>query len=83
MNAGPLQYPCTHIATPQEHDRDPGFLCCNAQPGQPCIWAARYDGLTDPPFHSDRIEAAANGWTSQGTLDPESFREAVLDSGLV
>lgn len=83
MNTNPLQQPCTHVATPQEADRDPMYQACSAAPGQPCVWAARYDGVTDPPFHSERLEAAANAATLQSTLDTETFREAVLDTGLV
>lgn len=83
MTPGPLQQPCTHIATPQERDRDPRYLACNADPGQPCTWATRYDGLANPPFHSERLEAAALETTEDHPLDPESFREAVLETGLV
>ena len=83
MYTNPLQQPCSHIATPGEHDRDPNYLSCNAQPGQPCVWAARYDGVVDPLFHSERIEAAANAGTPPSALDSEHFRQDVLESGLV
>ena len=83
MNTDPLQQPCTHTATPQEQDRDPNYGACSAKPGQPCVWAARYDGHPDPQFHSERLEAAVAETTLQSTLDTETFREAVLDTGLV
>ena len=83
MTPTPLQQPCTHIATPQERNRDQHYLGCNAAPGQACLWAIRYDGLTDPPFHSERIEAGANQPSLNPTLDPEAFRAAVLETGLI
>ncbi len=83
MTSSPLQQPCTHIATPQEHSRDPHYPGCNAVSGQPCLWAARYDGIPDPPFHSERLEAAANQPTLHPTIDPEAFRDAILKTGLV
>ena len=83
MTTDPLQLACPHIATPQEQDRDPNYLSCNADPGQPCVWSARYDGLSDPPFHAERLEAAAAGTDLRDILNPEAFREAVLNTGLV
>ncbi len=92
MPIDPLQIPCFHIATPQEQDRDPDFLACKAGPGQPCTWAGRYDGVTDPLFHAERLEAAAAAQATLATanqaelhfaLATETFREAILDTGLV
>ena len=83
MTLTPLQQPCSHIPTPQERDRDPRYLGCNAAPGQPCLWATRYDGLTDPPFHSERLESAAQQPLPCPPIDPESFRAAILNSGLI
>jgi hypothetical protein len=83
MPTDPLQQPCAHLATPQERERDPDYQSCGAAQGQPCRWAARYDDVVDPPFHSERLEAAASQAELQSTLDTETFREAVLDTGLV
>jgi hypothetical protein len=93
MTAAAIQNACTHVATPQEQERDPNYRTCNAQPGEPCTWAKRHDGLPDPVFHAERLEQAA-GTAFQGqnmtdtaalqsSLDTETFREAILDTGLV
>ena len=84
--ANPLQHPCLHTATPAERKRDPDYQACTAQPGQPCRWARRYDGMVDPPFHSERLECAAAAQTSPDratVLDAQAFRDAVLGTGLV
>ncbi|HLI76282.1 MAG TPA: hypothetical protein VKV02_04995 [Acidobacteriaceae bacterium] len=80
---GPLELACSHIATPQERERDPGYLACAAAPGQPCVWALRFDGVTDPPFHSERLEAGLADTKLAEALDTQTFREAVLETGLV
>lgn len=83
MTPDPLQQPCLHAATPQEADRDPLYQGCAATPGQPCLWAARFDGVADPTFHTERLEAAAREADLASTLDTETFREAILSTGLV
>ena len=79
----PLHLPCLHLATSQELERDPGYQACAAQPGQPCTWAQRFDGFTNPTFHTERLESAANNLTPGSPLDINAIREAVLASGLV
>ena len=95
MPIDPLTTACLHVATPQEFERDPGYRTCNAAVGEPCNWAKRYDGVVDPPFHAERIESAAADQANliaeqaaeqrdmQSALETETFREAVLDTGLV
>ena len=82
VSQNPLHHTCPHTATPEEQTRDPEYLACNATPGLPCIWARRYDGVFDPPFHSERLESA----TPPAAMTPESrerFNEEVLATGLV
>lgn len=86
MKNNPLTQACLHLATPEEQQRDPGYLACNAQPGQPCTWARRYDGLPNPAFHSQRIEAAVSPDATAPATDTQAataFRDAVLATGLV
>lgn len=83
MTPDPQQQPCLHAPTPQEHDRDPGYQGCTAQPGEPCTWAIRFDQAVNPSFHTERLEAAAREADLASTLDTETFREAILDTGLV
>ena len=91
MPIEPLQVACLHMATAEEKDRDPIYVLCGAGASQPCTWAKRYDGVEDPPFHSERLEAAmadeatkaAEEGRLRDTLDRETFREIVLDTGLV
>lgn len=91
MPIDPLTTPCLHVATPQELERDPDYRTCNAATGEPCRWARRYDGAANPPFHAERMESAAADQASlaaeqgemQSALEIETFREAVLDTGLV
>lgn len=81
MPSSPLAFPCLHLATAQELARDPHYTACNAEPGQPCHWANRYDGQLNPPFHSERLEQLLSG--SDTPLDPTLLRETILDTGLV
>lgn len=84
MTFNPLSQACLHVATAAEQQRDPAFLACNAQPGRPCTWARRYDGQPNPPFHSERLEAALTPSAIQpSAADSEAFRNAVLQTGLV
>lgn len=83
MSTDPLLFACLHLPTTAEQERDPGYRGCGAQAGQACQWSRRNDGVTDPAFHAERLEAAAQGASLQETLDTETFREAVLDTGLV
>lgn len=91
MTTDPLPFACTHMPTAAEHTRDPGYRGCGAQAGEPCHWARRTDGLSDPAFHAERLEAAAEPQTlhqnllhdQRHDLETETFREAVLDTGLV
>lgn len=83
MTQSPLLFACAHLATPQEQQRDPRYVACNAQPGQPCTWARRYDGLVDPPFHADRLEFSSMEPAGADRLGADALREAVLESGLV
>ncbi len=81
MNPKPLAQPCPHTATPEEQVRDPEYLGCNAAIGAPCTWARRHDGITDPTFHSERLETV-----SLDPMDPaarDRFDQAVLATGLV
>lgn len=91
MAIDPLQTACLHVATPQEQQRDPDYRTCNAQPGEPCTWAKRHDGITNPPFHAERFEGAAEAQARtaaeqgdlQTALEAETFHEALLDTGMV
>ena len=83
MAIDPLTQPCAHVATLEEQRRDPTYLWCNAQPAEPCTWANRHDGLVDPPFHSERLEYAANSEGSPATLSRQAFDDLVLGTGLV
>lgn len=79
----PLDVACLHFATDQELARDSGYLHCTAKAGEPCTWARRSDGVTDPPFHSERLEALALP-TSDGPAPTEAqFDAAVLALGEV
>ena len=82
MPVDPLTQPCAHTATPEEQHRDPGYICCNAGPGQPCLWATRHDGVNNPVFHSERLEATCNPGGAPGTLSEEAFNN-LLGTGLV
>jgi hypothetical protein len=83
----PLAQPCCHPPTPEEAQRDPAYTGCFAASGQPCSWAQRHDGEADPPFHSERLEAAARqAWPTEphsGQTTDETFDQAVLNTGLV
>ena len=83
MSQNPLDQPCSHIATAGEQLRDRDYLACGAAPGAPCCWAQRFDGLTDPDFHSERLEAAVRSAPAAPPLDPATLEAAVLNSGLV
>ncbi len=83
MTASPLSFPCPHLATPQEMDRDPQYEACNAAAGQPCVWARRYDGQPDPPFHSERLEQLLNASDHSDTPVDPNLQQAILDTGLV
>ena len=84
MSLDPLTIACTHLPTPAEQQRDPRYLACNAAPGKPCLWARRFDGLANPPFHAERLEACAARTLDNATpLTPEAFDAAVLATGLV
>lgn len=73
----PIELPCTHGATEAEQERDPEYMGCLAHAHQPCIWARRRDGGVNPPFHSERIEAAVLGDGSPGNISREEFEQAV------
>ena len=79
----PLAVRCTHAATAEEQARDPAYPGCFAAPGAPCRWGRRHDAITDPPWHTERLEAAA--WTQPpaAQLPAEAVDHAALDSGLV
>ena len=79
----PLDHPCPHISTPQELDRDPLTLSCFAGPGQPCRWAGRFDGVTDPSFHAERLETAFRSSESGDLPSREAFDAEVLNTGLI
>ncbi len=83
MTLLPLDFPCPHLATPQERERDPEYGACQAQAGAPCTWARRHDGLPNPAFHSERLESAGARCLPEQDLDSARFREVVLESGLV
>jgi hypothetical protein len=83
MTLFPLDQACPHIATPQEQQRDRDYQACNAQPGQPCTWARRYDGLLNPRFHAERLEAASLASPFSPAQSPERLREEALETGLV
>ncbi len=79
----PLAHPCPHPATVEERLRDRFYILCNAESGQPCHWAKRFDGLPDPPFHSERLEAALPLTGPLDTAASEAFTRAVLATGLI
>ena len=83
MSQNPLDGPCPHIATPQEQTRDPDYLACNAVPGEPCRWGRRYDGLTNPSFHCERLEAALRAAAPGTPPNPDLVKAAILESGLI
>ena len=83
MPQDPLDQPCTHVATPEELQRDPTYLLCNATPGAPCAWARRFDGCLNPHFHSERLEAAPPLSQFETATQKQAFREAVLETGLI
>ena len=78
----PLEVACCHSPTDAELERDPGYQGCIANVGQPCKWAERDDQVLNPPFHSERIEAAASGDGSPAQFTEVQFNAAVLASGL-
>ena len=82
MSSSPLAHPCVHLATFQEQTRDPEYLACNAGSGEPCRWASHHDGLPQPLFHAERLEAAAFSG-QQAVPDPVAFQDLVLGTGLV
>ena len=79
----PLDQPCPHLATPQEQERDPAYQACNAPAGQPCRWARRHDGITNPTFHTERLEGALPITPQLAPEQAAAFRECVLETGLV
>ena len=78
----PLEVACCHSPTDAELERDPAYIGCMAAPGQLCKWADRADGVVNPPFHSERIEAACTGDGSPAQISEQDFDAAVLASGL-
>lgn len=78
-----LRFSCPHNATAEERERDPLYLFCNAAPGEPCRWSRRFDGLADPAFHSERLEAAIPQSASASTPSHATFDRAVLETGMV
>ena len=79
MSLSPLGTACTHVASAEEQQRDPAYLFCDAQAGQPCRWANRHDGFANPSFHSDRLETAFR--SNPGI--PEDLTQALFSTGLV
>lgn len=79
----PLQFSCAHLASAEERHRDPHYSTCNAQPGQPCRWALRYDGGLNPPFHSERLEASLAAAAPDPACSPSHLRDLLLNTGLV
>lgn len=81
----PLLQACSHFASLAEKQRDPDYRLCGARSGQPCVWARRADGVVDPPFHSERWEAAltvANNDPAH-TMAKAKLDQAILNSGEV
>ncbi len=85
--AQPWATPCSHGPTPEEVQRDPSYLGCTARAFEPCVWARRWDGVTDPAYHSERFEAAqafAVMASRQEAQPPYHLTDAeVLATGLV
>ncbi len=83
MSPHPFDYPCPHIATPEERQRDPEYLFCNASAGHPCHWAARFDGLPDPAHHTERLEAALRAAPADSTQSRATLEADISETGLV
>ncbi len=79
----PIDQPCMHAPTAAEQQRDRDYLGCSAAAGESCRWAKRWDGVADPKFHSERIEAASYVEPHSGQVTDQAFDQLVLDSGLV
>lgn len=80
----PFQQPCTHAATPEEQQRDPDYRGCFAPAGTWCTWARRRDGITNPVYHSERWELAAQpAGEPVSRIDPAQINAYVLADGEV
>ena len=76
----PIDLDCCHAPSDAERARDRGYLGCSAKPGEACIWGKRWDGVADPPFHTERLEAAAMVEPHSGQITDDAFDRAVLES---
>jgi hypothetical protein len=79
----PLSFPCSHFPTSAEHDRDRDYLGCYVEEGQPCVWAKRFDGEENPPFHSERLEKLARDGGFRQAVTDEVMERMVLNTGLI
>lgn len=79
----PIDEPCFHVATLAEQQRDPNYLFCEALPGERCRWARRYDGVVDPDFHGERLEAAFAPSPADQPLTGAAFDHLINCTGLV